>query len=323
MGEKIYGCFKMKELKKCPVCSSNKIKFLFNGEDKLLGVPGRFSLFKCWNCEAIFINPQPSYKELEKHYSSDRYYSLKRIQPKEKSRKVRLRIFLYKLYFNNIYKNPFMKILFYPLKFIIRSTIIKKDAKLLDIGCGSGQFLYEMRELGLNVAGIEPGDFDNDGNKKYNLNIENSDLIKAGYSKESFDIVTMNHVLEHINNPFETISEIKRILKKNGIFIIGVPNTNSIAKRIFGKNWIAFDVPRHLINYSKNNLTTFLYKNGFKVLKIRYNSRPNQFSISLMYTLNIRNKFIENLLNLIFLPLTWIVNSLKKGDAIEILTIKI
>ena len=128
----------------------------------------------------------------------------------------------------------------------------------------------------------------------------------------------MNHVLEHLDNPHETITEIKRILKKKGTLIVGIPNTNSTSMKIFGKHWIGLEIPRHLFNYSNKNIRFLLDKNGFKVTKIRYNSRPSQFSVSLMYALNIKSRIIEKIFWVIFLPLTWLVNSLKLGDQIEI-----
>jgi len=322
MGGKIFGGLEMKELKECPICGSKNFDFLYMGRDKLLGISGNFSLFKCKNCELIFLNPQPNYQELEKYYSNEKYYSLKKIDTT--SKKLKIKLLLYKTYFNEENKTQIMRLLLSPLKFIIRGTLLKKNTKLLDIGGGSGQFLYEMRELGMNVCGIEPGDFDKESNTKYKLNIKNVDLIKAKYPEDSFDLITMNHVLEHVNNPNETVMEIKKVLRKDGTLIIGIPNTNSLARKIFGKNWLAYDVPRHLFNYSGKNLNPLLEKNGFRISKIRYNSRPNQFVVSLYFLLGVKKKtgILNRILEGIFLPLTWIVNSLKSGDQIEVWCVK-
>jgi 2-polyprenyl-3-methyl-5-hydroxy-6-metoxy-1,4-benzoquinol methylase len=325
MGREVFEYFiKMNNLTKCEICRSKEIKPLFKQKDKNLNISQEFYLSKCSNCKVIFLNPQPSYKELEKYYSSDKYYSLKQIQSKEESNKVKLNFYLYNRYFNSKNNNFIAKILFSPLKFMIRGTKIEKNKNILDIGSGSGQFLYEMKESGMNVWGVEPGDFDNKGNKKYNLNIKNSDLIKAKYQKEFFDVITMNHVLEHLNNPEENIKEVHRILKNKGNFIIGIPNSNSLAYKIFKKNWHQLDIPRHLFNYSNKNVRILLEKNGFKIYKIRYNSRPNQFVVSLYFLLGIKKRagILNRILELFFLPLTWIVNSLKIGDQIEIWCIK-
>jgi len=312
----------MKELKICEICKSNKIKFLFEGNDKLLGIPGKFSLFECENCKVIFINPQPFYSDLKKHYSNEKYYSLKKINTN--SEKLNIKLLLYKTYFDKNNKNILLRFFLSPLKFIVRGTKIMPNSKLLDIGSGSGQFLYEMKKLGMNVYGVEPGNFNKEDSKKYKLNIKNLNLIRAKYPKEYFDLITINHVLEHIDNPHEIIIEMKRILKKEGTLIIDIPNTKSAAKKIFCKNWLALDVPRHLFNYSDRNIKFLLEKNGFKVLKIRYNSRPNQFVVSLYFLLGIQKRtgIFNRILETIFLPLTWLVNLLKIGDQIEVWCVK-
>jgi 2-polyprenyl-3-methyl-5-hydroxy-6-metoxy-1,4-benzoquinol methylase len=318
MGGEIYEYSKMKNIEKCPICEKKDFNFLFNGDDKLLGIPGTFSLFECKNCKLIFLNPQPDYSDLVKYYSNEKYYSLKKIDTI--SKKLKIKIFLYKTYFDEKDKNLFLRALLSPLKFLIRGTRIVYNSNLLDIGSGSGQFLYEMKKFNMNVAGVEPGNLDKAGNKKYNLNIKNSDLISAKYQENFFDIITMNHVLEHLNNPNEVLLKINRIMKKKGVLIIGIPNTNSISKKIFDKNWLALDVPRHLFNYSDKNIKFLLEKNGFKITKIRYNSRPNQFVVSLFFALGIKKRdgILNKILNIFFLPLTWIVNALKIGDQIEV-----
>jgi len=307
----------MKIIKECEICGGKDFKFLFEGGDKLIGTPGNFTLMKCNNCGIEFLNPQPNNQELKKYYDSDKYYSLKKID--KGSFKTKFKIFLYKLYFTKNY-NYLFKLLFLPIKFMIRSTVIKKNKRILDIGAGAGQFLYEMGTLGLRTFGVEPGDFD----KSEDLNIKNTNLINAKYSKNHFDVITMNHVMEHLSDPTDTIKEIYKILKKQGKLIIGVPNTRSLANKLFNKNWLAYDIPRHLFNYSDTLMINFLKKNKFKIEKIRYNSRPSQFVMSIYYLFNIKKRtgIINNFLELFFIPLTLLVNFLKLGDQVEIICTK-
>lgn len=304
----------MKQLRKCAICKGEEFTLLFEGNDKLLGVPGRFNLVKCLRCGVEFINPQPNNQELKKYYDSDKYYSLKKID--KDSFKTKLKLYLYKLYFTENY-TYLERLLFLPIKFMIRSTVIKKNAKLLDIGAGSGQFLFEMKQLGLKTYGIEVGDFD----KSEGLKIKNTNLSEAKYPDNYFDLITLNHVMEHLPNPHQTLKEIHRILKPQGTFIIGVPNTNSLAKKLFNKNWLAYDIPRHLFNYSDGLLINLLESHKFKISKLRYNSRPTQFVMSLYYLFGIkkRNGMINKLLEILFIPLTLLVNISNYGDQVEII----
>lgn len=320
MGRRIFqDNVKMKSIKQCEVCGSNNIKSLFKQYDKNLNIKKYFYISKCKNCLASFLNPQPEYKELEEHYLKDKYYSLKNIETKE-SKKTRLKLKLYNIYFNSNRNNLLLKTIFSPIKFIVRGTNLTKGNKLLDVGCGSGQFLYEMKELGMDVQGVEPGELNEEENKKYSLNIKKSNLIDAKYKKESFDLITINHVLEHLDNPNETLNEINKILKKDGKLILAIPNTSSLAYWIFKKNWYQLDVPRHIINYSNKNIKLILEKNGFKIKRTRYNSRPSQFVVSLYFSFNIKKRIkpLNYALDILFLPLTWLVNFLRMGDQIEV-----
>ena len=146
----------MKNLKECPICLNKDIKLLLKQKDKNLGIPGEFSLYECSNCRGIFLNPQPSAKESEKFYPKREYYSLDKIKTNDNSMKTRIKLKLFRIYFSEG-KNIIDNIFFSPIKFIARGTLVKKGIKLLDIGSGSGQFLYEMKQFGMDVYGIEPG----------------------------------------------------------------------------------------------------------------------------------------------------------------------
>ena len=311
----------MKTLEKCEICGNSNFKFLFKQRDKNFNFPEEFLLYKCKNCGLIFLNPHLTFEELKKYYPSEKYYAFKEIIKKEKSKKVRLKLFLYDVYYNPQKNKYFLKILFLPIKFLVRGIKIVPNQKLLDIGCGSGQFLYEMKQFNMKIYGIEPGDFDKKTAKELNIK---PDLIKAKYSNNFFDVITMNHVLQHVNNPSQILTEIHRILRKKGILIIGISNYRSLAYSLFKKNWLQLDVPRHLSNYSNKLLIKFLENKRFKIIKNRHNSRPNQFVDSLYFALNIKQRSgsCYNLLKIVFLPLTWIVNVLKKGDQVEIWCVK-
>jgi predicted SAM-dependent methyltransferase len=96
----------------------------------------------------------------------------------------------------------------------------------------------------------------------------------------------MNHVFEHINNPTETLIELKRILKENGTLIMGVPNTSSVAYKIFGKNWVQLDIPRHLFDYNPEIIKNYAKKVSLKFEKLKYNSSHVQFMISILRLTN-------------------------------------
>lgn len=321
----------MEQIKKCNLCKSSKLKPWGIGRDNLHNNPGEFKLSKCENCGLIFINPQPSLKEIGKYYPPE-YYSFQGIRTKEKYWPVRLKLFLYDLYFNGNNKNYFLKTILSPLKALVRGVEFPTPRKTLDVGCGSGQFLYEMKIMGAKeVHGVEPGGFNKESADEHGIDIKNSTLSNAKYKENYFDLVTINHVLEHVNDPHETLKEIHRVLRPGGKFIVGVPNTRSPDCYLFGVDWYNLDVPRHLFDYSRNNLSNHLKKLGFKKIKIRYTSGRSYFFNSTIYSLrhlfgrnfDIRkNKILDGLLLLPSLAMGTIINLLGFGDQMEISCIK-
>lgn len=290
----------------CSVCENGNFSAVYLQRDKSMNGQKHFLLIKCNNCGTIIINPAPNAFDMRKAYPKDDYYSFKRIDTSS-----------WKL---------ILKLIFYDtplLNKLVRRTILKPKIKLLDIGCGSGQFIFEMKLFGLKVLGVEPGDFNEKSAKQQGIRIIKSELIEAKLKDNHFDLITLNHVLEHLKEPNKNLIEIKRLLKDDGTLIIGVPNSLSLAHWMFGKNWYQLDVPRHLTNYSDRSLCFLLNRLGFNVINIRHNSRPEQFSVSLLYALNIRKdsgvyRILNPILKVFFLPLTWVVNYIKMGDQVEV-----
>jgi len=153
----------------------------------------------------------------------------------------------------------------------------QSSGRIIDIGALYGDFLLVAKEKGWKVAGIEL-------NKKaaktvyYKYNIEMDGTVEEAlsrYGEETFDIASMFHVLEHIVNPVEYISNnVSRLLKPNGLLVIRTPNINALLFFILGKHWGHLAFPAHLYFYSPSTLEILLEKCGFKILHIRTLSCP-------------------------------------------------
>ena len=207
---------------------------------------------KCCNCSLVFINPVPSTKELTNLYP-EWFYAY---QPYEKR-------------LNNAIKKMIRRILLF--KESTSDPKFDKPGRILDIGCGNGSFLNEMKgwekfgvEINAQAAKI--------GNDTGEMNIFAGDLIDAKYPSNFFDYIRSNHSFEHISNPNETLREIHRILKPDGKLLIGVPNINSLYARFFKKYWWFLGAPVHVFNYSDKTLKQMLKKHGFNINKLNYNS---------------------------------------------------
>ncbi len=112
--------------------------------------------------------------------------------------------------------------------------------------------------------------------------IENAVDVAVGsledvqFPDQAFDIVTLFHVMEHVSNPRAVLAEVARVLRPAGAAILQVPNIESWQFKIFGARWYGLDIPRHVIDYSRNSILKLLADSGFAVTRIRhFNLRDN------------------------------------------------
>jgi 2-polyprenyl-3-methyl-5-hydroxy-6-metoxy-1,4-benzoquinol methylase len=138
--------------------------------------------------------------------------------------------------------------------------------RLLDIGCGVGDFLLQVKKLGWEVMGIEPSE--------QAANIAQSrlgftPLKPTDYEKlpdQSFDVITMWHVLEHVDDLKFQTKELKRLLRPGGRLVIALPNYQSFDCQYYNNKWAAWDVPRHLNHFTQDCLQGILNANDFKYI---------------------------------------------------------
>ena len=144
------------------------------------------------------------------------------------------------------------------------------NGRLLDVGCGAGTYLARMRELGWDVHGVDLSlDAVRVAKERYGIPVEVGMLPEVRYSEGMFDVVTMNHVIEHVPDPLAYLAECRRILAHRGQLIIRTPNMVSFASRLFGKDWKALDPPRHLVLFSPSTLRACVQRSGFCVVRER------------------------------------------------------
>jgi 2-polyprenyl-3-methyl-5-hydroxy-6-metoxy-1,4-benzoquinol methylase len=142
---------------------------------------------------------------------------------------------------------------------------VAQKGQLLDIGAGTGDFLAVAKKDNWNVTGIEPNSKAKSIAEKKGVSFAND--LKS-LENNSFDVITMWHVLEHVPNLEEYISELKRLVKPNGTIIIAVPNYKSFDAKYYQEYWAAFDVPRHLWHFSKTAIQKLFAKQELKLVEV-------------------------------------------------------
>jgi len=179
---------------------------------------------------------------------------------------------------------------------------------LLDIGAGTGDFLAVAKQNGWKITGIEP----NEKAKNIAINkgisfVENSELLE----KESFDTITMWHVLEHVPDLELQIKELKRLLKPNGTILIAVPNFNSYDAKHYGSYWAAYDAPRHLWHFSKTAIKLLFEKQDLHLQKVL----PMKFDA--FYVALLSEKYQKGKMNLINAFLVGLKSNFKGSRNLE------
>ena len=136
---------------------------------------------------------------------------------------------------------------------------------LLDIGCGTGEFLNYCRKRNFTTTGIEPsekaGRF---ASEEFGLTIFTENKLDD-FPPASYDVITMWHVLEHVHKLNERMHQIEKLLKPGGTLIIAVPNSDSWDAAMYKYFWAAYDLPRHLYHFTRYSLKKLANKNGFSV----------------------------------------------------------
>ncbi|MCL5127232.1 class I SAM-dependent methyltransferase [Algibacter sp. L1A34] len=170
--------------------------------------------------------------------------------------------------------------LFEKVYHLVRSISLKKKLKLinsfssqtkilLDVGCGTGDFLQTAQQNKWSVSGIEPNNEARTiANNKTNDSVFGTEKLQE-FESNSFDVITLWHVLEHLPNLEEQVQIFKSLLKEDGTLVIAVPNYNSFDAQYYKEFWAAYDVPRHLWHFNKNSISNLVAKQNMKVVETK------------------------------------------------------
>ncbi len=233
--------------KTCPLCSSPGLTSWLKCRDHLV-TKKEFELVRCDSCGLITTQDPPEEKEMAGYYQADEYISHNPVASG---------------FLSSIYRFAREYMIGKKRKYIKRAGF--ERGSLLDIGCGTGHFAASMKKAGWEVTGIEPNDKAREyASSEFGLNVLLPEEINR-LSDNSFDCITMWHVMEHFHDPFGYASEVRRLLKPGGMWLVAMPNCGSYDAICYGTNWAAWDVPRHLWHFKPATMKRFADKAGFRI----------------------------------------------------------
>ncbi len=301
----------------CPICGA-AAQYEFSGRDLMFNRHERYDYHACTDCGAIFMHPMPSPETIAGFYPSDYDIYEPDARPPKLNWLKRLALSHRHGYHHLTAAGGFLA----PLasRFIAGyAPQFVADGVLLDVGCGNGRFLSSMRALGWKVQGVE---FSADGLNaclQAGLPVHHGDLASAVFPDESFDVITVRHVIEHIPQPQAFFAELSRVLKRGGQLIVETPNSEALGRQWLSVNWFANEVPRHLFLYGRDNLLRLAAQHGLSCTSSRYSSSPKILLNSLDYIIQNRGRpskhiRVRRLLARIYV---WLAQRSGKGDVIH------
>lgn len=243
----------------CPCCRATNIAKVLTAKDFTVS-DEMFEVWQCNVCTLRFTQNIPDKDEIVKYYKSYNYIS--HSDTKEG-------------FINSLYHFVRKRTLIAKRNLIIKYSqkmyfpIKSSEKKILDIGAGTGAFLHIMQKNDWKVTGIEPDETARENAKKlYGLSLQQPEELFT-LPAQSFDAITLWHVLEHVHDLHEYMHQLKKLLKATGSLFIAVPNYTSYDAKVYKEFWAGYDVPRHLYHFSPTAVTQLLLQHGLQLKKIK------------------------------------------------------
>jgi SAM-dependent methyltransferase len=291
------------------LCGSPLDGTVLHGCDRWFGIDGRFAVRECVRCRVGVTHPRLEGEALARHYPSDydQWY--------------RSRTSLFRLGMELLTR--------------IRSSLPpfgeferRRAGDLLDVGCGRGDLAARFRAAGWSAHGLDISPEAVQAAQSAGVEAWEGTLASAPWPDASFDLVVMNHSLEHMPDPMVALRRAYALLRPGGSLIVAVPNWRSWQRRLFGSYWLHVDIPRHLAHYSPEALHAAAHAAGFRRGRTRRYVTAVGLPISLGYrfsltgTLRGRARQAVLLLAAALYPLTWAIGRPLGGDCVYLVAEK-
>lgn len=257
----------------CYLCGSQGETLYECLSDGWCGAPGEWTLKRCPNpgCGLVWMDPMPAKEEIWKAYRA--YFTHQDYAPVAVRKPALVDILAAKTC------KPIYRMLMHATGFrrIEKEWRARADrmylgepppkGRLIDVGCGNGDFLARMRGLGWIVEGseVDPKAVER-ARERHGLTVRLGPLEELRLEGDLFDAITMNHVIEHVHDPISLLRECLRILRPGGRVVLATPNINSAGHRWFQRHWSHLDPPRHLHLFTKETLRECVLRAGFRAI---------------------------------------------------------
>lgn len=268
----------------CKICQNEKDNIHYSVDELMYQTGDTFEYFQCNDCQCLQIAAIP--ESLSQHYPSD-YYSHQAPSPTRQSfperaaRQLRTACYMNQSRFSS---RTILKFLGMPdLPEWMNNRSISLNSKILDVGCGAGHLLHELKHEGYRyLSGVDP--YTHSEYQDRQINIFKMEITEL---HGTFDFIMLNHSFEHLPEPEKVLNKLHSLLASNGILVLRIPTASSYAWRTYKTKWVQLDAPRHLFLHSVDSITRICNANQFSIEEILYDSSEFQFTGSERYLLGL------------------------------------
>ncbi|HJH26387.1 MAG TPA: class I SAM-dependent methyltransferase [Methanophagales archaeon] len=257
----------------CKICGNSENNKAFQIRERMFGFRDEFIYFECSKCGCLQIAEIP--KNMGKYYPSN-YYSfkkgesnnfIKQILKKERDE--------YALFKKGLIGKALYKKYPNPLFDMISRVGVNYNSRILDVGCGAGNLLCSLNEIGFeNLVGVDPYIDEEVINRDVKILKK---TIHELPDRQKFDLIISNHSFEHIPDQLETLVKVSKILSENGVCLIRMPVRTEYIWNRYGVNWVQIDAPRHFFLHTLKSFELLVKKSGLIIQDVIFDSTEFQF----------------------------------------------
>lgn len=276
------GSVRAVEVPRCELCGQTGGVLHDGLSDRIFGAPGTWRLLECPGCGLVWLDPRPLPDDTSKLYEGE-YFTHGSVEdaPEDGFRaRIRQAILAASLGYLDedaaIWSGLVGRLLSLggPWRESAGAAVMWLPAslrgRLLDVGCGDGSFLTRMRRLGWHVSGLEPDPLAAEvARRRSGAEVVPGKLGEVSFAGAPFDVVTLSHVIEHVDDATGTMKECAALLRPGGRLVMVTPNTSSLGCRLFGRSWVHWSPPQHLVLFTPRLLRASAERAGLRVVELR------------------------------------------------------
>jgi len=295
----------------CPLCWAKGSRILFELEDKLHGIPGKYTYRRCMSCRTVFQDPRVVADDLHLCYPSQYYTHIGLNQDSVSATETEVGSRHFKTGRDAVRDVITAAVQggeqAWLLNFVGRALATNRDlrerafhnhvideliprtsgsSRALDVGCGAGWFTRALKSVGWQAEGVEPDpDAARVARRVAACHVWEGDFLRMDLPLGTYNLITLNHVFEHLDDPVQALRRIGELLAPGGRAVLIYPNPESLGARLYGKEWFPWEAPRHLVLPPPRALAGAGRKAGLLAMQFRATARSasHYFTQSRLY----------------------------------------